>query len=78
MVSNGWRGACLRQVMNEEESLLRERAVGMVLQICDALDYIHGQGVVPSRSEARKHHGGRGRPHQAHRFRYRFKAGARA
>ena len=39
-------GRLLRQVLNEEGKLPPERAVRMALQVCDALDYIHGQGVV--------------------------------
>jgi serine/threonine-protein kinase len=39
-------GRLLRQVMNEEGKLPSERAVRIVLEICNALDYIHGQGVV--------------------------------
>ena len=46
MVLEWVEGRLLRQVINEEGKLSPERAVRMVLQICDALDYIHGQGVV--------------------------------
>ena len=46
MVLEWVEGRLLRQVMNEEGKLPSERAVRIVLQICDALDYIHGQGVV--------------------------------
>jgi serine/threonine-protein kinase len=46
MVLEWVEGRLLRQVMSQEGKLPSERAVGIVLQICDALDYIHGQGVV--------------------------------
>jgi serine/threonine protein kinase len=36
----------LRLGLNEQGKFPPERAIRMVLQICDALDYIHGQGVV--------------------------------
>jgi len=39
-------GRLLRQLINEEGKLPPERAVRIALQICGALDYIHGQGVV--------------------------------
>jgi serine/threonine-protein kinase len=39
-------GRLLRQVINEQGKIPPARAVGITLQICDALDYIHGQGVV--------------------------------
>jgi len=46
MVLEWVEGRLLRQVLSEEGKLSPERAVGIALQICDALDYIHGQGVV--------------------------------
>ena len=46
MVLEWVEGRLLRQVINEQGNFLPERAVRMALQICDALDYIHGQGVV--------------------------------
>lgn len=39
-------GRLLRQVLNEEGKFPPERAIAIVLQICDALNYLHGQGVV--------------------------------
>src|ERR1035437_7245333 len=36
----------LRQTMNEQRKLPPERAVRIALRICDALDYIHRNGVV--------------------------------
>jgi eukaryotic-like serine/threonine-protein kinase len=39
-------GRLLRQVLNEQGKMPPERAVGVALQICDALEYIHGQGIV--------------------------------
>jgi serine/threonine protein kinase len=39
-------GRLLRQIINEQGKIPPERAVYIALQICDALDYIHSQGVV--------------------------------
>ena len=46
MVLEWVEGRLLRQVLNEQGKLSAERAVRIVLRISDALDYIHGQGVV--------------------------------
>ena len=46
MVLEWVEGRLLRQVINEAGKLPPERAVRLALQICAALDYIHGQGVV--------------------------------
>jgi serine/threonine-protein kinase len=46
MVLEWVEGRLLRQVINEAGKLPEERAVRIGLQICEALDYIHGQGVV--------------------------------
>jgi eukaryotic-like serine/threonine-protein kinase len=39
-------GRLLRQILNEAKILPPERAIKITLGICDALDYIHSQGVV--------------------------------
>jgi eukaryotic-like serine/threonine-protein kinase len=39
-------GRLLRQILNEEKTLPPERAIKIALGICNALDYIHGKGVV--------------------------------
>ena len=39
-------GRLLRQILNEEKILPPERAIKIALGICNALDYIHGKGVV--------------------------------
>ena len=39
-------GRLLREVINEKRRLTPERATNIALQICDALDYMHAQGVV--------------------------------
>ncbi len=39
-------GRLLRQVMNENKKMPIDRAVRITLGICEALDYIHSQGVV--------------------------------
>ena len=40
------QGRLLREVLNHDGKFPPERAISMVLQICDALDYLHAQGVV--------------------------------
>jgi serine/threonine protein kinase len=39
-------GRLLRQIMNEQKKLPAERAIRITLALCNALDYIHSQGVV--------------------------------
>lgn len=39
-------GTMLRQVMNEQKKLPVERAVKIAVALCDALEYIHSEGVV--------------------------------
>ena len=39
-------GRLLRQILNEQKKLPPERAIRITLALCDALDYIHSQGVV--------------------------------
>src|SRR5262249_11761627 len=46
MVMEWIEGRLLREVLNEAGRLPPDRAVRIALQICDALDYIHAQGVV--------------------------------
>ena len=46
MVQEWVDGRLLREVINEHRKISPERAVRIALQICEALDYIHGQGVV--------------------------------
>ncbi len=46
MVLEWVEGLLLREVLNHEGKFPPERAISMVLQICDALDYLHAQGVV--------------------------------
>ncbi len=46
MVMEWVDGRLLRQILNEQRQLPIERAVRIALGICDALDYIHSQGVV--------------------------------
>jgi serine/threonine-protein kinase len=46
MVLEWVEGSLLRQVLNEQGKLPPDRAAHIALQICEALDYIHGQGVV--------------------------------
>ena len=46
MVMEWIEGRLLRQVLNQQRKLPAERAVKLALAICDALDYIHRNGVV--------------------------------
>jgi serine/threonine-protein kinase len=46
MVMEWIEGRLLRQLLNEQKKLPAERAVGIAAGICQALDYIHSQGVV--------------------------------
>jgi serine/threonine protein kinase len=46
MVMELAEGQLLRQVLHEQGKLPAERAVKIALAVCDALDYIHAQGVV--------------------------------
>jgi len=46
MVMEWVEGRLLRQLMNEQRKLSPERAVRIALRICEALDYIHRNGVV--------------------------------
>jgi eukaryotic-like serine/threonine-protein kinase len=46
MVMEWVEGRLLREVMGQQRKLPREQAVGIALRICDALDYIHKNGVV--------------------------------
>jgi eukaryotic-like serine/threonine-protein kinase len=39
-------GKLLTQILNEEKSLSLDRATKLTLHICDALEYVHGHGVV--------------------------------
>jgi serine/threonine-protein kinase len=39
-------GKSLRALLNEQHKLTPERAVAITLQICDALEYLHRQGVI--------------------------------
>lgn len=46
MVMEWLEGRLLRQILDEEKKLTPERAVRIALGICDALDYIHHEGVI--------------------------------
>jgi len=46
MVMEWVEGRLLRKVLSEEKKLPPERAIAIALQICEALEYIHGQGVI--------------------------------
>jgi serine/threonine protein kinase len=46
-IATEWvEGQLLRKILNDQRKLPPERAVKIVLAICDALEYIHSQGVV--------------------------------
>jgi eukaryotic-like serine/threonine-protein kinase len=46
MVMEWAEGRLLRSILNEERKLPIDRAIGITLGICDALDYMHKRGVV--------------------------------
>jgi len=46
MVIEWVNGRLLRSILNDEKRLPIERAVTIVLHICDALDYMHKHGIV--------------------------------
>ncbi|HKN22072.1 MAG TPA: serine/threonine-protein kinase, partial [Terracidiphilus sp.] len=46
MVMEWVEGRLLRQILNEQRQLPSEGAVRIALKICEALEYIHSQGVV--------------------------------
>lgn len=46
MVLEWVEGKLLRQILNEQKKLPPERAIRITLALCNALDYIHSQGVV--------------------------------
>jgi serine/threonine-protein kinase len=46
MVMEWVDGRLLREVLNQDGKFAPERAVGIALQVCEALDYVHGQGVI--------------------------------
>jgi len=46
MVMEWVDGKLLRQILNQQKKLSTERAIKIVLEICDALSYIHSHGTV--------------------------------
>ena len=46
MVMEWLDGRLLRQILNEEKKLSAERATKLTIEICNALEYIHANGVV--------------------------------
>ena len=46
MVTEWAQGRLLRAILNEEKKLPVNRAVGITLKICEALDYMHKHGIV--------------------------------
>jgi serine/threonine protein kinase len=46
MVTEWFEGQTLRQILAEQKKFPAERAVRIGLEICDALGYIHGHGIV--------------------------------
>src|SRR5438093_7739435 len=67
MVMEWVEGRLLRQVLNEQRKLPPERAVRIALDTGHARIPSQSRDRAP-RSEARKRHGRRRRPHQAHRL----------
>ncbi len=46
MVMEWVEGRLLRQILNEQRPMPQERAIRIAIAICEALEYIHAQGVV--------------------------------
>ena len=46
LVMEWFDGKPLRQILNEEKRLTPERAVGIAVEVCDALEYMHSRGLV--------------------------------
>ena len=46
IVTEWFDGKSLRQLLNEQKRLSIEQAVRIAVRICDALEYIHGHGIV--------------------------------
>ena len=46
MVMEWFPGKTLREILKQDRTLAPERAVRMALAICEALEYIHGRGIV--------------------------------
>jgi serine/threonine-protein kinase len=46
LVTEWFEGQPLRQILAEQKKLSSERAVRIALGVCDALEYIHGHGIV--------------------------------
>jgi serine/threonine-protein kinase len=46
MVTEWFEGKSLRQILSEQKKLPLERALSIIVGICDALDYIHNRGIV--------------------------------
>jgi serine/threonine protein kinase len=45
-VTEWFAGPTLRQILNESKKLPQERAIRITLGVCDALEYIHGHGII--------------------------------
>ena len=63
---NGLKDANL-QICDAAGKLPLERAVGITMSICRAVDYIHAHGVVHRDLKPGQHHDRRWRSHQTHR-----------
>lgn len=46
LVTEWFEGETLRQILNQWKKLPQERAIRIALGVCDALDYIHGHGII--------------------------------
>ena len=71
MVMEWVDGRLLRQILNEQRQAAAERAVRIARDICDALDYIHSNGVVHRDLKPENIMVDERRQHQADRLRHR-------
>jgi serine/threonine-protein kinase len=46
LVTEWFDGETLRQILNQRKKLPQEQAIRIALAICDALEYIHGHGII--------------------------------
>jgi serine/threonine-protein kinase len=45
-VTEWFDGQSLREILVQSTKLPQDRAIGITLKVCDALDYIHGHGII--------------------------------
>jgi serine/threonine-protein kinase len=45
-VTEWFDGQSLREILDQSKKFPQDRAIGIALKVCDALDYIHGHGII--------------------------------